>query len=163
MSIFVRVRQSLVVLLIGFGIVALGCQGGAEGDRCNPDLSHNDCNAGLTCQQPLPCVENYCCPTPASSSSNPYCQGAPSVCPSTDATTAVADAAASSDAEDAASTLDSSLGVDSSPEVDAASDASAAADTSTVDAASTTDATSAADVATETSTPADAGDASSGD
>jgi hypothetical protein len=63
--------------LVAFTIVAVGngCDGGREGDRCNPDLSHNDCNDGLTCQQPSSCAESYCCPNPASASSNPFCNG----------------------------------------------------------------------------------------
>jgi hypothetical protein len=56
-------------------VAVTGCDQGKEGDRCNPDLSHDECNSGLTCQQPSTCAENYCCPTPASSSSNPYCNG----------------------------------------------------------------------------------------
>jgi hypothetical protein len=51
----------------------------SEGDRCNPNLSHDDYNAGLTCQQPSTCVENYCCPNPASASTNPFCNG--TACP----------------------------------------------------------------------------------
>jgi len=50
-----------------------GCEQGSEGDRCNPDLSHDECNAGLSCQQPPSCPENYCCPT-TGGSSNPFCQ-----------------------------------------------------------------------------------------
>ena len=56
------------------------CDEGNEGDRCNPDLSHDECNSGLVCSGPgtsqaLACVENYCCPVPASASTNPYCNG----------------------------------------------------------------------------------------
>jgi hypothetical protein len=74
-----------LVSALGFAaILALtGCDQGKEGDRCNPDLSHNECNSGLTCQQPSTCAENYCCPTPASGSSNAYCNGAG--CPEVDA------------------------------------------------------------------------------
>jgi hypothetical protein len=50
-----------------------GCQQGQEGDRCNPSLSHDECGAGLSCQQPVDCPENYCCPK-SGASSNPYCQ-----------------------------------------------------------------------------------------
>src|SRR5580704_2465310 len=52
-----------------------GCAQGAEGDRCNPDLAtgESDCNAGLSCQQPVDCPENYCCPMEGSSD-NPFCQ-----------------------------------------------------------------------------------------
>jgi hypothetical protein len=66
-----------LVWALGFAAIiwVAGCDQGKEGDRCNPDLSHDECNSGLTCQQPATCAENYCCPTPASSSSNPYCNG----------------------------------------------------------------------------------------
>jgi hypothetical protein len=55
-----------------------GCNNGLEGDRCNPDLSHNPCNAGLTCTQPVNCPENYCCPASGPYSSTfcePGCAG----------------------------------------------------------------------------------------
>jgi hypothetical protein len=68
-----------------------GCDGGREGDRCNPDLSHNDCNDGLTCVQPSTCVENYCCPADPMTSTNNYCNGRS--CPEdTDAGAAPSDA-----------------------------------------------------------------------
>ena len=79
------VRGALVAALLGSGLIVVACEQGGEGNRCNPDLSHDECGSGLTCQQPLPCVENYCCPVDRSTSTNPYCQGAPSVCPSDDA------------------------------------------------------------------------------
>jgi hypothetical protein len=63
-----------LVGLVGGG----GCSVGAEGERCNPNLSHDECNGGLTCQQPLNCPENYCCPTSGTSSSvfcQPGCNG----------------------------------------------------------------------------------------
>lgn len=69
-------KLSLAVFVpLAFLVVTNGCDGGREGERCNPDLSHDECDDGLTCQQPSTCVENYCCPTPASGSSNPYCNG----------------------------------------------------------------------------------------
>ena len=69
------------------GLLVVGCHQGAEGDRCNPDLPANesDCNSGLTCQMPSTCAENYCCPTPASSSTNGYCNGM--LCPQPDGST----------------------------------------------------------------------------
>jgi hypothetical protein len=68
-------RIALFVAFV-FGAAVFGaCDGGNEGDRCNPDLSHNDCSAGLTCQTPSTCVENYCCPADPSKSSNDYCNG----------------------------------------------------------------------------------------
>jgi hypothetical protein len=65
-----------IALLVLTGVLALGasgCSTGAEGDRCNPDLSHDECNGGLSCQQPVDCPENYCCPT-SGTSTNPFCQ-----------------------------------------------------------------------------------------
>ncbi len=79
MFLIVRARMALAVPLIALALASSGCDGGHEGDRCNPDLSHNDCNDGLTCVTPSTCVENYCCPTPASASTNPFCNGA--ACP----------------------------------------------------------------------------------
>ncbi len=67
---------------ISAALLALGngCDGGSEGDRCNPLLSHDECGgAPLSCQQPATCVESYCCPNPASASTNPYCNG--TLCP----------------------------------------------------------------------------------
>jgi len=71
-------RASVLLSALGMAamIAATGCDQGKEGDRCNPDLSHDECNSGLTCQQPSTCAENYCCPTPASGSDNAYCNGA---------------------------------------------------------------------------------------
>jgi hypothetical protein len=77
------------ILLVIIAVVALtlgsGCNQGKEGDRCNPDLfpGESDCNGGLTCQQSPTCAENYCCPTPLTSSLNPFCNG--SACPPPDA------------------------------------------------------------------------------
>ncbi len=59
-------------------LVANGCDGGREGERCNPLLSHDDCNGGLVCTQPATCAESYCCPANGSST-NPFCNG--SACP----------------------------------------------------------------------------------
>src|ERR1700722_12152694 len=57
-----------------------GCNQGAEGDRCNPDLigtspryDEDECGTGLSCQQPMFCPENYCCPT-TGTGTNPFCQ-----------------------------------------------------------------------------------------
>ena len=61
------------LLLAAAAVLAVGdgCDGGREGERCNPSLSHNDCDNGLTCQQPGTCVESYCCPDLPTSSSSP--------------------------------------------------------------------------------------------
>ncbi|HEY5239918.1 MAG TPA: hypothetical protein VIJ22_00570 [Polyangiaceae bacterium] len=69
-----RIGIALVTLT---GALALGggdgCNVGNEGERCNPHLSHDECGAGLSCQQPSDCPENYCCPM-SSTSRNAYCQ-----------------------------------------------------------------------------------------
>ena len=64
---------SAVFALVGAAALATGCNQGAEGDRCNPDLSHDECGAGLHCTQPVDCPETYCCPT-SGNSNNQYCQ-----------------------------------------------------------------------------------------
>jgi hypothetical protein len=86
------VRLNVLFLLVSLALFAVGCHEGAEGDRCNPDLiqSQSECNSGLTCQMPSTCAENYCCPTPASSSSNGYCNGM--LCPQPTAPTPTPDA-----------------------------------------------------------------------
>ena len=69
--LFARVAIGLTALALG--VVAVACEQGAEGDRCNPDLSHNECNAGLVCTQPENCPESYSCPANGSSA-DPFCQ-----------------------------------------------------------------------------------------
>ncbi len=51
-----------------------GCNQGAEGDRCNPDLAagESDCDDGLTCTIPPLCPEAYCCPNDGTTTS-PFC------------------------------------------------------------------------------------------
>ncbi len=68
-------------LLLGLGGFLAGCNEGKEGDRCNPNLPPDDdeCNSGLTCQSSPTCPESFCCPTPLTSSLNPFCNG--SACP----------------------------------------------------------------------------------
>ncbi len=68
-------------------LLVLGCEQGREGDRCNPNLSHDECGSGLSCEQPENCPENYCCPT-SGTSANPFCQpgcngGAEAICAAT--------------------------------------------------------------------------------
>jgi hypothetical protein len=84
-------RYILLVLSVTALITLLpACDGGREGDRCNPNLSHNDCNDGLLCTTPSSCAESYCCPSDPSKSSNPYCNG--KGCPAPATTTPEADA-----------------------------------------------------------------------
>jgi hypothetical protein len=77
--------RAVALVALGSILVPLanGCDGGREGERCNPALSHNDCDDGLTCQQPATCAENYCCPSDPTKSTSPYCNGAG--CPAVDA------------------------------------------------------------------------------
>ena len=70
-----RLTTVVVALACALGALGAGCDIGDEGQRCNPDLSHDECNAPLTCQQPVGCAENYCCPANLSASTNPYCNG----------------------------------------------------------------------------------------
>jgi hypothetical protein len=66
-------RIGIALVALTGALVLAACSTGAEGDRCNPDLSHDECNSGLSCQQPVNCPENYCCPV-SGPASNPYCQ-----------------------------------------------------------------------------------------
>lgn len=70
---FVRTGALVCALALGLASIATGCDTGNEGERCNPNLSHDECGTGLSCQQPKDCPENYCCPTDGTSS-NPYCR-----------------------------------------------------------------------------------------
>jgi hypothetical protein len=74
-----KTRNAVGAFLFGL----LACDGGREGDRCNPNLSHNDCDDGLVCVQPATCVESYCCPANGGPSSNAFCHG--ESCPAPDA------------------------------------------------------------------------------
>jgi hypothetical protein len=52
----------------------LGCEQGAEGDRCNPDLAFTtECNSGLSCVVPSSCVIAVCCPS-SPPYSDPQCE-----------------------------------------------------------------------------------------
>ncbi len=69
-----RIGSFVAALALGIAVSAgQACNVGQEGERCNPDLSHDECGAGLACTRPSNCPENYCCPT-SGGSSNPYCQ-----------------------------------------------------------------------------------------
>src|SRR5258706_716582 len=78
-----RLRSALGAMALLVSIVAVGCKGGSEGDRCNPILSHDECGgdtlvcSGPSTSNPLPgtCVENYCCPKDPSKSTDPHCNG----------------------------------------------------------------------------------------
>ena len=92
---------SAIALLLATAALAAGCNQGGEGDRCNPDLSHDECGAGLHCTQPVDCPENYCCPT-SGNSNNPYCQpgcagGQASICAAGGDADCPTDASAGSD------------------------------------------------------------------
>ena len=83
-------RLGALAAIVASGLYTLttnGCNQGAEGDRCNPDLismspaatyNADECGAGLSCQQPMFCPENYCCPTTGTITSlfcQPGCNG----------------------------------------------------------------------------------------
>lgn len=90
-------RAGALVFLTALALaLAGGCDGGREGERCNPALSHDECGVGLSCQQPGACAENYCCPAAAATSTNPYCNGAG--CPPASAVDGGGDAGGGGDA-----------------------------------------------------------------
>jgi hypothetical protein len=87
-SLLTRVGGAVVALAAAIAVAGSGCDTGAEGERCNPLLSHDECGAGLQCLgagalsgvQIPDCPEAYCCPPPTNTSpytttsTNPYCQ-----------------------------------------------------------------------------------------
>ena len=125
-SLYTRIGTISVALAAVVALTGVGCNQGAEGDRCNPDLSagHDECGSGLRCTQPVDCPENYCCPT-SGQSSNPYCQpgcngGLASICaadPSFDACAADAapESAAGDGGADSAGSAEASGGGDAGP------------------------------------------------
>ena len=60
---------SAIVLLLG------ACQP-KEGERCNPLLFTDECEAGFACTYPPNCGVAYCCPT-TGTSRHPNCQPCP--------------------------------------------------------------------------------------
>ena len=82
--LFLRLGALAVIFTAAlFTATTNGCNQGAEGDRCNPDLvtmnptpmyNEDECGTGLSCQQPSFCPENYCCPVDGGASANPNCQ-----------------------------------------------------------------------------------------
>ncbi len=89
-----------------FSVIVAGCEQGAEGDRCNPDLNGNECNAGLTCQEPTACAAigagiTYCCPADLSSSSDPHCSNDILECPASEGATEAGDETGAEGAADA--------------------------------------------------------------
>jgi hypothetical protein len=84
-SFLAHASTVMVTLTLGLFAVGTGCVGGGDGDRCNPLLSHDECNDGLTCVQPSTCVESYCCPSDPSKSTSPFCRGDPGACPAPEA------------------------------------------------------------------------------
>lgn len=169
---FITGNRAARILAVAFVLaLAPGCdEQGAEGDRCNPYLSHNDCNSGLVCSGHAPasaiipfCQENYCCPVDSNGNptgSNPNCQpgcngSAAVLCSLTSDPGACLLADGGSLA--AALALDDAGGSSSSSTADSASSSSADSSDSTTDSAASSDAGDASD-----SLP-DSGDASSSD
>ena len=70
-------RRTLTIVLLLTGPLAGCSQSGNEGSPCTaPDGGGaNECQTSLTCQRPSRCTTYYCCPTPASLSSNANCNG----------------------------------------------------------------------------------------
>lgn len=78
-----HVRFGALAAVVAAALLAAtthGCNQGAEGNRCNPNLigtspmyDEDECGSGLSCTQPSSCPESYCCPT-TGPSANPYCQ-----------------------------------------------------------------------------------------
>ncbi len=81
--LYVRLGALAVIATAALCVMTTnGCNQGAEGDRCNPDLvtmnpspmyDEDECGSGLSCQQPSFCPENYCCPI-TGPSADPNCQ-----------------------------------------------------------------------------------------
>jgi hypothetical protein len=87
-----------LAVLLGALTLTGGCglySEGAEGDRCDPLRTSDECNSGLHCSgtpigisasYPIAfCPENYCCPAMVTASDNPYCMpgcngGAAAIC-----------------------------------------------------------------------------------
>jgi hypothetical protein len=77
-------RVGVLCMIVASGLWTLttnGCNEGAEGDRCNPNLmstspmyNENECGGGLTCQNPPNCPETYCCPAVILPTTNINCQ-----------------------------------------------------------------------------------------
>jgi hypothetical protein len=85
-----RIQVSLLAAAL-LAVAITGCDTSQEGDRCNPSLSHDECNSGLSCAVPPNCSlatephspyangEAYCCPTNGTST-NPNCNGSCNPC-----------------------------------------------------------------------------------
>jgi hypothetical protein len=72
-----RARVLTVSPLAGLLAVALSCMPATpEGSRCNPSLSHNECENDpvVQCTTPPSCLESYCC---GPSSKQQVCQACP--------------------------------------------------------------------------------------
>jgi hypothetical protein len=72
-------KTTIGILLFFSLIVLTHCDPGtAEGDRCDPTLSHDECSNAPTvqCVTPVDCPESYCC-SPDSTAPNclPGCNG----------------------------------------------------------------------------------------
>jgi hypothetical protein len=63
---------AIIAIIAIVGVLGNGCAGGTkEGERCNPLVLQDECNAGLHCKLAT-CSEAYCCPTDRSST-DPHC------------------------------------------------------------------------------------------
>lgn len=68
--------KTLVLSAVALTLLAHCYPSTSEGDRCNPALSHDECDNAPTvqCVTPPNCLESYCC---APSSTAPSCQACP--------------------------------------------------------------------------------------
>jgi hypothetical protein len=109
---------SRLCCVAGFVECAFGACSVGEGDACNPDLSHDECNAGLVCTTPANCANAYCCPA-SGMSTNGNCAACP--------TDAGVDAAPAADSATADAHPDTSVADGSAP-VETGHDASDASE-----------------------------------
>jgi hypothetical protein len=165
---FITRNQAARILAVGLVLVALGpgCdEQGAEGDRCNPYLSHNDCNSGLICAGHAPssviipfCQENYCCPVDSNGnivSSNPNCQPG---CNGSAAAICAADMDPGACLLADGGSLDAALALD---QPDSSSSSSPTEDSSVSDSSASEDSGDAGDSGDASDAAPDSGDASS--
>jgi hypothetical protein len=98
-----RLAVRTCVLTVSFALATIfACSSPSEGERCNIDLSHNECASNLACTVPTNCAYAVCCPT-SGASTNPACnpcagEDAGDVTPTEDAAPAE-DAAPTEDAD----------------------------------------------------------------
>lgn len=63
-------RNLMMLMMLTAAMAATACGGGEQGDECS---DKEDCKGGLICQPIKGRAKNYCCPTPAESSTEDNC------------------------------------------------------------------------------------------